>query len=153
MTISELVSQNAKQSKSKGKKAQKNKKKTLDHGLFKDIQQLHKDTTYCWRHGTECEVVTDALGFASCGFSCKNLSRLFSSESFASDNDWIGKGEGSTGETFEGLLHWLLRSPPLLVQCENVVGIAKPQHSKAVIDAFGRAGYHAYFSETKSSTY
>ncbi len=91
--------------------------------------------------------------FTSCGFSCNNLSKLFHSEDWASDTSWIASREGSTGETFDALIDWLLKDKPLVVQIENVPELLNEKHWPAAKQAFKEAGYCIHARELDSKRY
>ena len=78
-----------------------------DGCIFTDICDLSSLTAPCCRHKKHCRVMAATLG--SCGFSCKNFSKLFLLS--RSRTDWMQTATGSSGVTCHGMLAYLLAHP------------------------------------------
>ena len=124
----------------------------IKHCVHKDICEMYKPKSYCYTHRQECPHGQGAA-LSSCGFCCRNLSKLFKHESGECVVDYIGRAMGSTGETFEGWLGHLLRDSPAVIQAENVIELKLARNKDPVMIALGKAGYWAELFEVNSADF
>ena len=92
-----------------------------DMHCFRDIADLGSGEAHCTTHGKKCKVPQST--FMHCGFSCKNLSKLFNGSQGLSKLDMLSMfsdGTGSTGSTFKSLMQYLKIMLPPIWMWENV---------------------------------
>ena len=112
-----------------------------DGCIFADISKLGGMYSQCVVHeNNRCRVKSALIG--SCGFSCKNYSRLHATSSTYSAAD-VADGVGSSGETLGGLLNNMESHPCPVCHLENVEAIVagKPEHIEYLGTALLQRGY------------
>ena len=99
---------------------------------------MYSDCVACEKG--KCKVKNALMG--SCGFSCKNFSRLHIHSSRYSAQD-VADGSGSSGETLGGLLANMQAHPCAVYHLENVEAIVsgKPEHIEYLGEALLQRGY------------
>ena len=106
---------------------------------FGDISEMGNAESPCTTHGKcICCKIPDFAShdgplITTCGFSCKNFSKLFTFTATMSRDemlqDILKKGAGSTGETFQGMLSYLHGKGPPIHVWENVPELLSPKQS------------------------
>jgi site-specific DNA-cytosine methylase len=94
---------------------------TDDMHCFSDIADLSSGEAHCTTHQKKCQVPSSR--FMHCGFSCKNLSKLFNASQGLSRLGMLSmfaEGTGSTGSTFKALMKYLEVMRPPAWMWENV---------------------------------
>ena len=126
-----------------------------DSCCFKDILHLGAAEAECHKHGTACRV--GHVHFKSTGFSCKNLSKLFSNKKSGIDpKKCFADKTGSSGETLDGLLAYVKSHSPSILVCENVddlMGKSFEENHKYLLAEFRSVGYAAHCQEVVSTSY
>ena len=114
---------------------------------FTDIMDMHGHVdgkAACHVHQQRCCIATGQAGpqLVSVGFSCKNLSRLFSSKRPEHQRkDWLAAQAGSTGQTFAGMLSYVDNAEPPLLHFENVPDLLADHSWPYLIEQFRQRGY------------
>jgi hypothetical protein len=112
---------------------------------FEDISSVSKDEAHCELHDKLCQLPLSSL-ISFCGFSCKNLSKLYSTNGDGlsrSDvfNGGFDDGVGTTSSTFKSLVNVLLRKKHIVLVWENVPEILDERIFPTVAQAHCSAGY------------
>jgi len=135
--------------------------------IFKDIAEIGGKTARCAKHEATgngenvsgCDVLTVFL--MSAGFSCKNMSKLFSSRvgtagQFVKKKSCLADGSGSSGETLDALLSYIQSHAPTILVLENVQDILLPsqaQNHDHLLAVLKEVGYAAHVVELVSTSY
>ena len=123
--------------------------------VHRDIGEMCQTHGACHFHkGSErgCPIQRGS-SLVSVGFSCKNFSKLFSNSNFQLGTNWLETREKSIGETFDGLLSFLLAEQPEVVQLENVPELAEERFWTVCKRALAEAGYTANIFGFNSKAY
>ena len=127
-----------------------------DHAacVFKRIEDLCSEAAYCHTHRKECTLPKRPSRMNSCGFSCNNLSKLFNMDELSKQiTSWLESRQGSTGETFDGYIKWLVQNNCTMSQFENVVELLQPKHWNAFAKACNESGFSVAKWVVNSSDY
>ena len=123
-----------------------------DACLFEDICHLGQHRVGCMKHpNRRCRVKAAVLG--SCGFSCKNLSKMHPE----SHNGvaWLSQRIGTSGTTCSGMLWYLQVHPCAVFIIENVPEMLEPgsDHVAWLNTQLQLLGYILVFDILASDTY
>ena len=115
------------------------------HNIFSDITEMGEHGAHCSNHdNTMCSIPPAPL-IMTCGFSCKNFSKLFQSKKRTRIlKNILEKGRGTTGNTCQGMLAFIrAHAPPFLIW-ENVPTLLEKSQKRNhayLVKAFHEAGY------------
>ena len=129
------------------------------------ISDLHHGVGECWNHANlqkaaakkwaknksvepcpqvGCCIPTGADGphLSSIGFSCKNLSKLFTGKGEQKGfQNWLASGQGSTGETYQFLLQHAAANRPPIIHIENVEELLSEMNNAQITTDFRSIRY------------
>ena len=112
-----------------------NRKRT--HHSFKNIMEMGDDEAECETHGRSCKIPTGGkVGplVCTCGFSCKNFSKLFVGTAHVTRDEMLKnmlqEGKGTSGATCHGMIKYLATHAPPFLIWENVPEILDQGNSE-----------------------
>lgn len=119
--------------------------------VFSDIRVMGKSSSTCIVHSKMCHV-PQRLDIVICGWSCKDLSSCSSKQSAM--KSCMPDGEGSTGQTFRGLIAFMTTNRCKVLIGENVddiMGTSESKNFDCMVQAFAAAGYVCGATTVKAS--
>jgi hypothetical protein len=116
--------------------------------LFEDLLELPTGSGQCALHGGTAENndmcrVPCLSDFFTCGFSCKDLSKLNGQYSAEERSNILSLGLGTSGGTFKAVIGHAARAKPSVIILENVDEMTKPDspNVRYLWTAFENVGY------------
>jgi site-specific DNA-cytosine methylase len=118
---------------------------SCSHNIFSNINEMGEHGAHCSNHDNTICTIPPAPLIMTCGFSCKNFSKLYQNKKRTRIlKNILEKGGGTTGNTCQGMLAFIkAHAPPFLIW-ENVPAIlekGQERNHAYLLKAFHEAGY------------